>query len=155
MLIVSASTPSFGQATDDVNVTVTLQNVSVTVADGAVNYGTQGTSTVVDTTSNGIDDSQTATNNGNVAVDLNLRGQDTAAWTLAGSIGADQYRHRFCTTTCDSSPSWTALTTNYQSLASSVNVSGNQVFDLEINTPSSTSSFTQQLADVIVQAVAP
>lgn len=138
-----------------VTATVTVQNVSVTVSDGTVTYGTLGTSSSANTTSSGTNDSQTATNNGNVTSNLNIKGQNTTAWTLAGSIGADQYKHDFCITTCDSSPTWTALTTNYQTLASGVATSGTQVFDLRLNTPSSSTSFTQQSANVTVQAVAP
>lgn len=154
-LLLISSTPLFSQATDNVTVTVTLQNVAVSVSDGTVAYGTLNTSDSEDTTTNGIDDSQTATNDGNVAVDLNILGSDTSAWTLESSAGADQYVHNFCTSDCDSSPTWTDLTTNYQTLASSVSPSGSQAFDLEINTPTSTGTFAEQNADVTVQAVAP
>lgn len=146
--------PAAAASTATVNATVTVQNVSVAVSDGTVTYGTIGTSSNADTTSNGINDSQTAQNDGNVTEDFNIRGQDTANWTLAGSVGSNQYKHDFCTSTCDSSPTWTALTTNYQTLSSDVSASGTQVFDLRLNTPSSSSSFSQQSANVTVQAVA-
>ena len=137
-----------------VTATVTAQNVSVNVTDGTVAYGTLATSTTQDTTSGGLNDSQTATNNGNVTEDFNIRGQNSANWTLGASAGADTYRHRFCITTCDSSPTWTALTTSNQTLASSVSTSGTQIFDLEIATPTSSTNYTQQSVDVIVQASA-
>jgi len=141
-------------STATVTATVTVQNVSVSVEDGTVTYGTLATSSSTNTAAAGLDDSQTATNDGNVASDLNIRGQNTTAWTLAGSVGADQYKHDFCVTDCDGTPTWTALTTNYQALATGVAASGTQVFDLRINTPSSSSSYTQQSADITVQAVA-
>lgn len=134
--------------------TITVQNVSVTVSDGSVAYGTLSASAAKDTTSTGTDDSQTATNNGNVTQDLNIRGQNSANWTLAGTIGADQYKQEFCTTTCDSTPSWTALTTSNQTLQASLAASGTKVFDLKITAPSSSTSFVQQSVDVIVQASA-
>jgi hypothetical protein len=134
--------------------TVTVQNVSVSVADGTVAYGTLAVNTAKDTTSTGTDDSQTATNDGNVTADLNIRGQNTVAWTLAGSAGSNQYKHEFCITTCDSSPSWTALTTSNQTLKATTATSGTQTFDLKITTPTSSSSYTQQSVDVIVQASA-
>lgn len=155
LLLVLSTTPLFSQATDNVTATVTLQNVAVSVSDGTVDYGTLGTNEAENTTSGGVNDSQTATNDGNVTVDLNIRGQDTAAWTLVGTAGADQYTHEFCITNCDASPTWSDLSTNYQTLANSVATSGTQVFDLQINTPTSSSSFTPQSPDVTVQAVAP
>lgn len=142
------------QDTDTVTATVTAQNVAVSVADGTVAYGTLSLSGTNDTTLGNLNDSQTATNDGNVNVDLNIRGQNSANWTLAGTQGANEYRHRFCTTDCDGTPVWTALTTNYQALAASVAASGTQVFDLEIGVPSSTTFYTQQSVDVQVQATA-
>jgi len=141
--------------TDSVTATVTAQNISVTVADGTVAYGTMVVSTTADTTSGDLNDSQTATNDGNITEDFNIMGQDTAAWTLAGTIGSEQYRHRWCTTDCDGTPTWSALTTSYQTLASTIATSGTSVFDLEMATPSSTATYTQQSADVTVQAVQP
>lgn len=139
--------------TGDVTATVTAQNISVAVTDGAVSYGTISTSSTEDTTTAGVNDSQTADNDGNVTEDLNVRGFDTAAWTLASTAGSEDYTHKFCVSTCDTTPSWTALTTSYQQLANDVADTGNQVFDLQIGTPTSTATYTQQTATVTVQAV--
>jgi hypothetical protein len=146
--------PVHAAGTANVTATVTVQNVSVGVSDGSVSYGTLATSATEDTTSGALNDSQTATNDGNITEDINIRGADSANWTLAASAGSDEYRHRFCITTCDSSPTWTALTTNYQALAADVASSGTQVFDLELATPTSSSNFSQQSVNVTVQAVA-
>jgi hypothetical protein len=89
-----------------------------------------------------------------VTEDLNIRGQNSANWTLAGTAGANQYAHKFCITTCDSSPTWTALTTSYQTLQTSVAASGTKVFDLQILVPSSSATYTQESLTVTVQAVA-
>lgn len=140
--------------TDSVTATVTVQNVSVSVTDGAVAYGTLAASGTQDTASGGLDDSQTATNDGNVTEDFDIQGQNSGDWTLAATQGSDQYFHKFCTTDCDGSPTWTALTTSYQALATSVADSGTQVFDLQIGVPSSSSVDTQQSVDVTVQASA-
>jgi hypothetical protein len=153
-LTLLTSSPATAATTAAVTATVTAQNISVSVTDGSISYGTIALSSNGDTTSNGINDSQTATNNGNVTQDINIRGANSAAWTLAASAGADQYAHKFCTTTCDTSPSWTALTTSYATLTAGVAASGTQVFDLQILTPSSSSSYSQQSVDVTVQAVA-
>lgn len=143
------------QGADEAGVaaTVTVQNISVTVADGVVAYGTLGVNTSKDTTTSGVDDTQTATNNGNITENLNIRGDDsTTSWTLAGAAGSEQYVNKFCITTCDSSPTWTALTTSNQTLASSVGTSGTQDFDLQIITPTVTTDFAEQTITVIVQA---
>ncbi len=140
--------------TATVSATVTVQNISVSVSDGSVSYGTMAASGTEDTTTNGVNDSQTATNNGNVTADINIRGQNSAAWTLAATQSTDQYFHKFCTSDCDSSPTWTALTTNYQTLSGSVASSGSQVFDLQIGVPTSSTSYTQQSVNVTVQASA-
>jgi len=137
-----------------VSATVTVQNVSVSVSDGIIAYGTLSTNDTSDTTSTGVNDSQTTTNNGNVAEDFNIQGSDSANWTLGATVDSDQYFHKFCTTDCDGSPVWTALTSIYQTLSSSVAASGTQEFDLQIGTPSSSSNYTQQSVDVTVQAVA-
>jgi len=144
----------FAATTSTVTATVTAQNVSVSVSDGTISYGTLATDANNDTTTSGLNDSQTATNGGNINVDFNILGQDSAIWTLGGTTGVDIYTHKFCTTDCDSSPSWTALTTSYQTLSSSVSESGTQDFDLQIGTPTSTTEYTEQSVDVTVQAVA-
>lgn len=138
-----------------VTATVTAQEISLTVADGSVAYGTIVLNSTKDTTSGGVDDSQTASNIGNVAEDFNIKGAATAAWTLGATAGANTYTHKFCISTCDTSPTWTALTLNNQSLATNVTAaSGTQLFDLQIGTPTTTSSYTQQTATVTVQASA-
>jgi hypothetical protein len=48
-----------------------------------------------------VNDSQTATNDGNIAEDFNISSSNATGgtgWTLAGTIGADQYNHSFCNT---------------------------------------------------------
>ncbi len=146
---------AYAADTGTVAATVTAQNISVTVSDGSIAYGIMAVSTSRSTITGDVNDMQTATNNGNVAEDFNIRGQNSTAWTLASSIGADQYVHRFCVATCNTPPTnYTALTTSYQTLANSVATSGTQTFHLQLLTPSSSSSYTSQSVDVIVQAVA-
>lgn len=138
-----------------VNATVTMQNVSVSVSDGSITYGTLAASTSKSTTASDLNDGQTATNNGNVAEDISIKGQNSANWTLAGSAGVDQYVHKFCTGTCTTPPtSYSALTTNYQTLSSNLSASGTQTFDLQITMPSSSTTYTQQAVDVVVLAAA-
>ncbi len=158
VLLLSISSLSFSQlamaaTTATVAATVTVQNVSVSVSSGTVSYGTLSTNTSAGT--NGSN-TQTAANNGNVAEDFNITGQNSANWTLGSSSGVDTYVHQFCTSTCASAPTnYTKLTTNYAALgAGNVTASGTQTFDLYITTPTSSTVFTQQSVNVTVQAVA-
>ncbi len=133
--------------------TVTVQSISVSVSDGTVTYGTLVVDTSEDTTTSGVNDTQVATNDGNITENLNIRGDDsTTDWTLAATAGNENYVNNFCITDCDSSPVWTALTTSNQTLVSSVASSGTQDFDLQITTPTVTTYFTEQSITVIVQA---
>lgn len=147
--------PVHAASSANVTATVTIQNISVSVSDGTVAYGTIAVSETKDTTTgaNGVNDSQTATNDGNITETINIRsGADPAGWTLGASASANIYTHKFCTVNCDTSPTWTALTTNNQTLASNVAANGTQVFDLQFGAPTSTTVFTQQSLTVIVQA---
>lgn len=159
-LLLGSVLPVLAATEASVAATVTVQNISVTVADGTVAYGTLGVNTSKDTTSGGVNDTQTATNNGNVTENFLIRGQNSANWTLVGVAGVDQYVHQFCTAgtgvpdPCDATPSYTALTTSNQTVVNSVATSGTQKFDLKITTPTSSSVFTQQSVNVTVVAVA-
>ena len=131
-----------------VSATVTVQNISASVSDGTVEYGTMVAGASADTVDT---DTQTATNNGNVTANLNIRGTDSTAWFLKDTAaGATEYRHAFSTDAF--ATMGTALTLSNQTLASSVAVSGTQDFDLKITTPLLASDFTQQSVNVIVQA---
>lgn len=142
--------------TGTVAATVTAQNVSLSLSDGTVSYGTLGNNSSANTTSGGLNDSQTVTNNGNVNEDITIKGTSSANWTLAGVTGTDQYVHEFCTEeqTCDTVPTWTALTTNYATLKAAVTPSGTYWFDLKITTPNPSTAFTSQSVDVYVMASA-
>lgn len=159
-LIVSAAIPALAATEGAVTATVTPQNISITVSDGTVAYGTMAANTSKDTTSGGLNDTQTATNDGNVSETFNIKGSNSVAWTLAGAAGANQYVHQFCKTgtgapdPCDATPTYTALTTGYQALATPVAASGTQKFDLKVTTPTSSSSFAEQSVNVTVQATA-
>lgn len=154
-LIASFVMPVFAADTAAVTATVTVQNISVSVSDGTLTYGTMAVSSTKSTIAGELNDLQTATNNGNVTEDFNIRGQNSAAWTLGATAGSEQYFHKFCTATCGTPPTnYTALTTNYQTLGTAISTSGTKTFDLQLGTPSSTATYTQQSVDVTVQAVA-
>src|SRR3989344_4500561 len=75
-------------STATVAATVTAENISVSVADGTVTYGTLASNTSKGTTVADLNDLQTATNNGNITESFNIKGQNSANWTLAGTAGS-------------------------------------------------------------------
>lgn len=146
--------------TGSVTATVTAQNIAITVTDGGVAYGTLALGGTADTTSGSKNDTQTATNTGNVSETFTIKGSNSAGWTLSGTAGSETYKHEFCTTgggapdPCDSTPTWTALTTSDQTLATGVVGSGTQKFDLKVTVPTSTAATSAQNVDVTVTASA-
>ncbi len=153
---------TFAASTGVVAATVTPQNISVAVSDGVVAYGTLDLSTAKDTTATGVNDTQLATNDGNVAEDFNIRSTDATGgttWTLAATAGANQYTHSFCTAgggapdPCDATPTWNNMTTSYAALANNIAAAGTNKFDLKIGTPTSSSDYVQKSISVTVQAV--
>jgi len=153
LICLTLTLPVHAADTASVTATVTIQNISVSVDDGSVAYGTLGLNSSAGT--NGTD-TQTATNDGNVTVNFNIRGHDSADWTLESAAGANQYVHSFCTTSCATYPTnYTALEEDYATLATSKTNSQTQVFDLHISTPTSTSTHAEQNVDVTVQAALP
>jgi hypothetical protein len=151
------SVVSYAADTASVTATVTARNISVTVSDGSIAYGNVGVSGTASTTSDGLDDSQTATNNGNVSETFNIIGTDSGDWTLESAIGSDQYTQAFCNTlTCDSAPTYTLMQQVAYTTLSSTTVAtstGTQIFDTRINLPSSSSVYTEQSVNMTVQAV--
>lgn len=130
--------------------TVTVQNISVSVTDGTVAFGTLANNASAGT--NGTD-TQTATNDGNITEVFNIKGQVSAGWTLGATAGSNIYVLQFCTATCTTPPtSYTALTTSYQTLAASVTTNDTQTFDLYITTPNPSTVYTEQSVNVTVQA---
>ena len=160
LIVFTAST----KAASIVSATVTPQNISVSVTDGSAAYGIIALSGTQDTTSGGVNDSQTATNDGNVTEDFNITSTHATGgtqWSLAGSIGANQYKHSFCTAgsgtpnPCDATPTWTAITTagSYHTLSTSISPAGTTKFDLKIETPSSVGDYIEKSITVTVQAI--
>jgi hypothetical protein len=124
-------------------------SISIT-SDGTVNYGAVATGSSKTTLSGELNDTQIATNDGNVTENFTIKGADTACpWSLSGASGTDAYKHEFST---NGGGNWNTLTTNYQSLASSVAVAGTASFDLRITVPTVSSCYTEQDATVTVQA---
>lgn len=145
---------AFASTTATVAATVTVQNISVSVSDGSVAYGTLGQNTTQDTCTGQLNDLQTVTNNGNVNEDFAIKGQDSSNWTLAATAGSDQYVQKFKNGACATFSDGTALTTSNQSLATGIASSETASLNLQINTPNPSTVFTQQSVDVTITATA-
>lgn len=129
--------------------------ISVSVSDGAVSYGALVVNTEEDTTATGVNDTQTATNDGNVTEDFNIRtsiATGGTTWSVGSTAGSDSYVHSFST---NSGSSWEILDVAdaYETLSTAVSSSGTQDFDLKIGTPTSVSDYVQKTITVTVQAV--
>lgn len=143
-----------GATTDSVTATVEIGSVSVTVTPESFDYGTIPFST----TKESYDTTDLSSTNidaqvGGVLTDLDIKGTSTVAWTLAGSIGENQYVHSFGTTTDDGTrpSSYTALTDTYTTLYADVASGTTKYFGLKIAVPSGGET-SQQSAAVDVMA---
>ncbi len=129
----------------------TLSSVSITLTtSGTVTYGTVAAGSTTSTIT--LSQTQTAKNDGGVAEDFTIKGQNTACpWTLAATTGTDQYVHEFST---NGGSSWTALTTSFQSFVSNIAANGTQTVDFRIKVPTSTGCFSQQSPNITIMAAA-
>lgn len=156
----TATTFVQADTTDTVAATVTAVIYSVSLNNGdGIAFGNVAQSDTKDTTTGakGVNDTTTATNNGSVSEKLNIMSTDStggSGWTLAADPGSETFAVNFCITDCDSSPAWSTvgISPSYEVLKSSVAKDGTQDFDLQIETPTSTTETTQQSITVTVQA---
>ncbi|TAN57644.1 hypothetical protein EPN15_03385 [Patescibacteria group bacterium] len=148
LAVFSIGLAAIGADTQSVTATVTPKNISVTVSPGSVDYGT-----VAINTESAPSVIITASNNGNVAENFNIKGSNSTNWTLSDTAaGADTFMHKFAKSG-DSYAAYTALhNTNYTALATAVGTSGSQLFKLKLITPTSTATYAQQSTTVTIQA---
>ena len=142
--------------TSIVTSTVTVQNISVTITtSGTVDFATINTGITEDTTTNGVDDTETVENNGNISEDFNIKAADSLNWILADTAGDETFTMKSCITNCDASPVWTSVGIDplYATLATGVAATGTQDFDLQVGAPITTINYTEQTIIVTIQAV--
>lgn len=149
----------FAASTGTVAATVTAQNVSITVGDGTIAYGTMATNASKSTVFADLNDAQAATNSGNVTEDFYIKGSNSANWTLdTANSTTDHYIHKYCKASdincLAPATNYTALTTSDQVLATGVAASGFKKFELQLTTPQTSSVFTSQSVDVTITAAA-
>lgn len=141
-----------GQGTTSVATVVSV----ILTTDGTVSYGILPAGTSKDTTASGLNDTQTAQNNGNVTENFNIKTSNATGgtqWTIGAAPSSDVFVHEFST---NGGGAWTKFTVadSYQALATGIAASGTQNFDLKITVPSSSSDYQQKTITVTVQAVA-
>jgi len=157
-LIALVAVPAMSATEGTVSATVTAQIVSVAVTDGNVSYGVLGLGTTEDTTlATGVDETQNASNEGNVSVDLVIRSSDATSggtpWNLAASPATDEFTHEF---SIDSGSNWIAfdIDNNASKTLATVATSGDQDFDLRIGTPDVSTDQLEHTVTVTVLATA-
>ena len=125
--------------------------VSLTITDGEIQYGTLALTDSANTTSAGLNDTQTIANAGNVNIDLEIKGQDTACpWFLTDGIGDNKYVHEFASDAIHFLP----LTTTYQALTTGLIPADTFDVDLRLTMPDTSTCSDQQNVDVMIQASA-
>ena len=141
--------PAFGDTEGTVTATVTagvvaISNSTSTVAYGIVDLGSADNLPTPATF--------TATNDGNVDANFGIKGANTANWILVGTTPAtDEYRHE---ASPDAFTTTIVLTTDSQSLATSVTPTNSTTVSLRLDAPASTAFDTEQFAQVIILATA-
>lgn len=148
-ILAASALPALAATEQGVTATVTVENIAISVSDGSIAYGTLAANTSQDTVT--LTDPQTVTNDGNIAENFLIRGQNSASWTLAAAAASEAYKHEFSITATFPG---TALTTTNQSLATNIATLGTTTLDLQITTPTVTAATNVQSVNVTVVATA-
>ncbi len=133
-----------------VSATVTPAVLSVTATPSTVDYDVVelGTADNLPTPT-----TFTATNNGSITENIEIRGANTANWTLVSTVPAtDEYRHE---ASKDGFTTPIILTTANQGLDTGIAVNGTVTVSLRLDAPTASTTAAQQTAPVTVIAVAP
>lgn len=146
-----------------VTATVTAKNISVSVGPTSVAYGPLALSATNASRTTASSSTITATNDGNVTENFDIRGSDatgsTVNWTLnsspatTGTVGTNQYVHRFDEGATFTDGEAAALdSVAYKDLKNGIATSGTAQFVLQMNMPTSTTDFSQHSTTVTVLA---
>lgn len=120
--------------------------ISIVVSDGSVNFGNVPLNSSKSTVD--ISKMQSVTNNGNVSVNVSIRGEDTVCpWTLGSSVGPDAYVYEF-----QAAGPWTQIQKTNSLLKENLGVSESQNFHLRFWTPTFTSCLDEQTVNVTLVA---
>ena len=139
---------AYAQGESTVNATVTPAFVAVSALPVLVEYGVR----VLGSTAQVPNTTFVATNDGNITANFLVRGDNTAAWTLAATAAAEAYVHR---ASPDAFTTTIVLTTTNQSLETGIAASGTSTVSLNMDLPTSSAATAEQTAPVIVVAIIP
>jgi hypothetical protein len=157
--------PSVAQSEDTITATVTVQEIAVSVDPTSVDYGTvafEGTKRSGTAASPYF----TATNNGNVDIDLRVRGANATftggSWTIQGSAvscpgdGTDVFAHSAIgvTSSADDTPIFMTTSTSSSFLDEDLASAGTKDFNSEIFMPCNGSGGLGKTASTDITVVA-
>jgi hypothetical protein len=138
-----------------VNTTVTPVVIAISVPSTTLNYGNLplGTQNAVPNPTN-----FTVTNDGTTFVNLLISGENTqGGWTLASAQGQDKYVHRYSIS--GTQGSWSPMSTTPETLKANLPPTDGgpdqQSVFLQLDMPTMTGSFNQQVMPVKITAIVP
>lgn len=138
--------PVWAATSGTIDVTVTPKLISLSVSPTSYDYGVLGLSETAETTI-----TFAVENTGNVDEDFDIKGSNTADWTLSATVGASEaYRHDWK----EVSGGYAALTTTTGvSAATSVAATNSESFKFRLHTPTASNATAGQEPDVIFTAL--
>jgi len=140
VMLLAAVSAASAASTAGFNVKVTLQSVGVSLNQTEWQLGT----VVADEVTATAADYFVATNEGNVAEDFTIVAAASADWTPGDDSAADVFRLRLLPAT--------VIKTTAVALASDVAAGGTHSFGLDLKAPSSSTSGSEQIIPVTVEA---
>jgi hypothetical protein len=144
--------------TGGIGATVTADVIAITVSDNTVAYGTMAPGETKTTIASGLNDTQIATNTGNVAETFTIKGSDSVAWTLETAADTDKYFHGWCEdllADCNAAEDYTALDTEYKPVVAGHELTattGHVHLDLWLKVPTINTATDHQHVDVTILA---
>jgi len=128
---------------------IPLVSISIT-SDGVIAYGTVSAGVSQDTIM--LEDTQTAENDGNVPVDVNIKSSAPVGWAIGVVPGLDVFVHEF---SVNGGINWVPLTTadSYQTLAENIATNSFFNFDMRLTVPDPSTITTEQHFTITIQAV--
>ena len=147
----AVGTGAGADTTAEVSATVTAELITISVADGSVEYGIVPIDTLKTV------QTQVVTNDGNVNVNLGVKSSDTVGgtdWNLVAAVGSlDEFTHEYA----PDGSTWVTFNvdnTTYAPLATNVVAGGTQNLDLRIKTPTSVTDGAEKTITVTVLVTA-
>lgn len=136
----------FASAGSNIDCSMTPRVVEVSVSDGTIAWGNQDLGTSIDTMT--LNDTQTVSNSGTVSVDVFIKGNNTADWTLVSytdwdtNQNLDEYSNRYKRS--DDADWQGDLTTTFVDSNTDLGLGVSRDFDFQASTPYSASTYDTQ-----------